>query len=62
MNDKIANILLVEDEEAHGELVRRAFKPNAAKFSLKVATTLKQARGYLTGSAPDLAWARVNKP
>jgi two-component sensor histidine kinase len=54
MSEETVHILLVEDEEAHAELVRRAFEPHAQRFSLTVAGSLKEAREYITESAPDL--------
>jgi len=54
MNEQTIHLLLVEDEEAHADLVRRAFEPHAAKYSLVVANTLEQARQYLAESIPDL--------
>lgn len=57
-------ILLVEDEEAHAELVRRAFEPRGDAVRLAVVTTLAEARACLdTQSArPDLIIADWRLP
>lgn len=52
---KSIHVLLVEDEEAHAELIRRAFEARAELMSLTVATTLREARQLLAESTPDLA-------
>lgn len=49
------NVLLVEDEEAHVELIRRSFEPRAEKMRLSVATSLREASSLLSETAPDLA-------
>ncbi len=48
-------VLLVEDEEAHAELIRRAFESRPGAVNLTVAPTLEAARSSLGESAPDLA-------
>ncbi len=55
MNRRNIDVLLVEDEEAHAELIRRAFEPRAELMSLSVATTLREARSLLEAKTPDLA-------
>ncbi len=52
-NDKI-RLLLVEDEEAHAGLIRRAFKAHGSQMSLTVVDTLKEAREFLAQSLPHL--------
>ena len=47
-------VLLVEDEEAHAELIQRAFEPQEELMSLTVAGTLAEARRVLTQAPPDL--------
>lgn len=44
----IHNILVVEDEEAHVELIRRAFANHTDRFHLTVVGSLAQARANLT--------------
>lgn len=55
-------ILLVEDEEAHAELIRRAFALRGAAKGLAVASTLTEARAYLARSRPDLVIADLLLP
>jgi PAS domain S-box-containing protein len=57
-----AHLLLVEDEEAHTELVRRAFEFHPGRFRLKVADSLREARDYLSGFIPDLVIADLVLP
>jgi PAS domain S-box-containing protein len=49
------HVLLVEDDAAHAELVRRSFEPRAGLMSLEVAGNLREAREHLAGSTPNLA-------
>jgi signal transduction histidine kinase len=48
------HILIVEDEEAHAVLIRKAFA-NTAKYRLTTVLTLKDARGIITRDPPALA-------
>jgi len=54
MNDKNTNILLVEDEPGHAELIRRSFKSASEPVSLTVARNLHEARSSIAKSTPDL--------
>lgn len=54
MGERKIQILLVEDDEAHAELVRRAFTARYPDATLRVAETLRDARAFLAISAPDL--------
>jgi len=54
MTEETINILLVEDEEAHAELVSRAFESNSSGFHITVAGTLQKAREHLAQSRPAL--------
>ncbi len=49
------NVLLVEDEEAHAELIRRSFEPRAERMRLTVARSLREACSHLDQAKPDLA-------
>jgi len=62
MNEKAVCILLVEDEAPHAELVRRAFQSQGNHVNLTVAGTLKEARGCLARSTPDLVIADLLLP
>jgi PAS domain S-box-containing protein len=46
------SILLVEDEEAHAELVRRAFEERGENICLAIANSLSEARSFLTTHLP----------
>lgn len=54
MDGEMIHILLVEDEEAHAELIRLAFESDADRYRLTVASTLKEARRCAADSPPDL--------
>ena len=54
MSDSNDGVLLVEDESAHAELVRRAFSRHSSEFELRVAQTLDEARGMIEDSPPRL--------
>lgn len=54
MKPEQTHILLVEDEKAHAELIRRAFQSQANKVSLTTAATLAEARRYIAIEHPDL--------
>jgi len=54
MNEATIHILLVEDEAAHTELIRRAFAPQQERVHLTVARSLREARAHLATSTPDL--------
>lgn len=47
-------ILLVEDESAHAELIARAFEVKADLFHLTTVPNLREAQNYLTKTKPDL--------
>ena len=59
MHERTIHILLVEDEEAHAELVHRAFdrSSRADRFHLTVVDNLQAARACLAESLPDLVIA-----
>ena len=47
-------ILLVEDELAHAELIQRAFEDQAPAVHIERVSLLSKARGYLSNTKPDL--------
>jgi len=51
---KAAVILVVEDNESHVELIRRALVPKGKQFNLAIAGTLAEARKKLAHASPDL--------
>lgn len=57
MNEQATYILLIEDEEAHSDLVRRAFESQVSPARLTVVTSLQEARACLAESQPDLVIA-----
>ena len=46
------HVLLVEDEPAHAELVRRAFEERGGEIVLSIVSSLSEARAYLTSNHP----------
>src|ERR687884_1885077 len=55
MTAKALQLLLVEDNPAHAELIRRAFLSYDRQVELTVARNLQEARATLTTVQPDLA-------
>ena len=62
MNEKPIHILMVEDNEAHAELVRRAFESHGYMCRLTVAGTLEKALFHLEDAVPDLVIADLLLP
>ncbi len=56
-------ILLVEDDEPHSELIRRAFERSPSKVRLTAVTTVKDAQAVLQGNnPPDLVITDIRLP
>ena len=55
MTAQALQLLLVEDNPAHAELIRRAFVSSDRPVSLTVARSLQEARATLATAQPDLA-------
>ena len=62
MNDKATHILLVEDEAAHAELIRRAFDSYNGHVALRVAGNLQEARTCLAATVPNLVISDLRLP
>ena len=62
MVSRPVNILIVEDEVAHQELVRLAFEDSGDRFSLAMAQDLGQARERLAEAQPDLVITDLRLP
>ena len=54
MTTDIITILLIEDEPAHAELVRRAFQPRSDRFNLITVSTMSDAVAMIESQRPDL--------
>ena len=62
MDKDTVHILLVEDEEAHAELVRRAFSSRAPSVHLTVTNSLEEARALQARHPADLIIADLLLP
>ena len=56
------HVLLLEDEDAHAELILRAFKSRGGTFRVTVAGSVQEARDCLTQTPPDLLVADLLLP
>jgi PAS domain S-box-containing protein len=54
MRDDSVNILIVEDDESHAELIRRSFNASHVICQLTVAKSLAEAKSILAVNKPDL--------
>lgn len=54
MSEKKINILLVEDEESHADLICRSFDSASGSVSVTVARNLHETRSSIAKSTPDL--------
>jgi PAS domain S-box-containing protein len=50
----VPRILIIEDEEAHIELIRRAFKRSSQQYDITYCRTMAEAREAVARSRPDL--------
>jgi len=62
MKKERKNILLVEDDRGHVELIHRAFEYYRETFCLTVASRLEEAQAYLKESLPHLVIADLVLP
>ncbi len=56
------NILVVEDDAAHSEAIRRALKASGMKCSIHVVDTLRGFRDHAAQQPPDIAIMDLNLP
>ena len=61
-NQNATHILLVEDEAAHAELIRRAFSSHNSHVTLHVSGNLREARASLAATPPNLIIADLRLP
>ncbi len=54
MAGRVSDILLVEDDQDHADLIQRAFESSEHSFRLRVVGTLDEARSVLATSPPCL--------
>lgn len=62
MPDDTFNILLIEDEDPHAELIARAFQEQGGRVNIHRARSLNEARAYLSANAPNLIIADWRLP
>ena len=62
MSNDIINILLVEDEDPHAELIKRAFEDQGTEFQIHRARSLSEAREYINKFDPKLIIADWRLP
>jgi PAS domain S-box-containing protein len=62
MNTKPLRLLVVEDEVAHVEAIRRAFDAVTDKAEIRAVSTLREYRELIAESPPDLALVDLNLP
>lgn len=62
MPNAVAQILLVEDEEPHAELIKRAFEGLASEFFIHHVRSIREARDFLSKNSPKLIIADWRLP
>jgi PAS domain S-box-containing protein len=62
MAEETISILLIEDEDAHAELIERAFEDRGDKAQIRRAKSLAEARAKMTESNPSLIIADWRLP
>ncbi|MBL8250610.1 MAG: response regulator [Candidatus Competibacter sp.] len=62
MNAERVRILIVEDEAAHAEAIRRAFQNAELEAEVEVAGSLRDYRAAIAAKLPDLALVDLNLP
>jgi len=62
METEQLDILVVEDDAAHAEAIRRAFASNGVKARIELVTTLREFREKAALAPPDIAIMDLNLP
>lgn len=62
MSDNTKHVLLVENNDAHAELICQAFASQAEHMDLAVVCTLKEARQHIANTMPDLVIVDFSLP
>ncbi len=62
MDERPIDVLLVEDEEAHAELVSRSFEDGALPFRVRLASTIGEATRMIAEARPDLLITDLKLP
>ena len=62
MNTERLHLLIVDDEDAHIEAIRRAFDAAGGKADIRAAGTLREYRELITAHPPDIALMDLNLP
>ena len=62
MNHEGIKLLIVDDEEAHIESIRRAFRESGVKAEIRAAGTLREYRESIAADQPDIALIDLNLP
>ena len=55
MNRKQIRVLLLEDEAAHAEAIRRGLESSDGAFKLQIVGTIKKYREQVAANPPDIA-------
>ncbi|MBL8049696.1 MAG: PAS domain S-box protein [Anaerolineales bacterium] len=62
MSDDSKDILLIEDEDPHAELIQRAFEDQSDRFEIHRVKSLTEARTFIQKKEPDLIIADWRLP
>ena len=62
MKNGSLHLLIVDDEEAHVEAIRRAFSMGGIGVTIETARTLEEYRACIAARTPDLALIDLNLP
>lgn len=62
LQNRLRNIIIIEDEPAHAEAIRRYLTASGNNCTVKVAGTLAEFSELIANSVPDLVIADINLP